>query len=114
MSVLENFLKNRKNLFGTEEKEVKDRKAEEKEISDARNEALSMYREEGMAEGLLRGRAEGRADGMAEGFMKGMREGERRMNKLIRCLLAEEKYQELKRASCDEEYRSKLFEHYQL
>lgn len=47
-----------------------------------------------------------------QGIEKGLSEGERKMAKLTKVLLDEEKYDELKRAAADEEYRRALFEEY--
>lgn len=49
-----------------------------------------------------------------QGIEKGLSEGERKMAKLTKVLLDEEKYDELKRAAADEEYRRELFEEYSI
>ena len=52
---------------------------------------------------------------LSEGIWRdGRRDGEKRMSSLNLRLLKDKRYEDLKRASTDQEYRDKLFRQYQI
>lgn len=73
---------------------MKDGKLEVKEMCEAWDGAMLMYKEEGKEEGK--------------------KEGEERVSRLNLMLLKEKRYQDLERASRDKEYRRTLFEAFQI
>ncbi len=62
--------------------------------------------------GYKNGFSEGRETGFSEGHASGLEAGVDRMSKLNKILLGEKKYDDLEKASADEEYRNSLFLRY--
>lgn len=58
------------------------------------------------------GREEGRVEGREEGKVEGRTEGERRITVLYKCLLDDERTEDLRRAFEDDIYRSTLCKEY--
>ena len=66
------------------------------------------------ADGYKRGKAEGHAEGHAEGREKGRVEAYSQLNKLNQYLIAENRFEDLKKATTDTEYQHHLLEEYRL
>ena len=75
-------------------------------------EGLDRGRTEGLAEGLDRGRTEGLAEGLDRGRTEGHTQGLQQMQFLTQKLLQDNRIEDLKKASEDENYLQKLMEEY--
>ena len=80
------------------------------DMATLREEAL----ESGRAEGLEKGLAEGLEKGLAEGLSKGRAEGETTITQLHAKLIAEERFDDLKRSCEDKVFRDNLLAEYNL
>ena len=69
---------------------------------------------QGVKEGRIQGAKEGRIQGAKEGRIQGERHALKRANRLANLLIAENRFDDLKRAVCDEAYQKQLFESYGL
>ena len=75
---------------------------------------ISHAEQKGFARGLAEGEARGRAEGVAEGEARGRVEGEARNKALIDKLLADDRIDDLKRSTTDEDFCSELYKEYGL
>ena len=71
-------------------------------------------RAEGLAEGKAKGLAEGKAKGLAEGLEKGRELESRRMDRLVHELLKSNRIEDLKKATSDSGYKSKLYTEFKI
>ena len=73
--------------------------------NEGRKEGIAEGRKEGLSEGLKKGLSEGRKEGLSEG----RRMEAERMDKLVSELLKTNRVDDLKKATSDSEFKSKLF-----
>ena len=78
------------------------------------HQGLNRGRTEGLAEGLDRGRTEGLAEGLDRGRTEGHTQGLQQMQILTQKLLQDNRIEDLKKASEDENYLQKLMEEYRI
>lgn len=86
-------------------------------IADAKEEGMREGKLEGMREGKLEGIREGKREGIREGIREGKREEQIRgeqERRLFACLVREQRYKDLERATQEEGIRLKLMEEYGL
>ena len=86
-------------------------------IADAKEEGMREGKLEGMREGKLEGKREGKREGIREGIREGKREEQIRgeqERRLFACLVREQRYKDLERATQEEGIRLKLMEEYGL
>lgn len=76
---------------------------------EARVQGRAEGRAEGREEGRAEGRLEGRAEGKAEGLAEGQAEGISRYGSLVSALLEAGRFDDLRRATTDAEFRDALF-----
>ena len=69
---------------------------------------------EGTSEGYVAGKADGYSAGSADGYATGNAEGQEIFAKLVNILLKENKIEDVQKASTDSEYRTKLYETYNI
>ena len=81
-------------------------------LNTAMHQGLNRGRTEGLAEGLDRGRTEGLAEGLDRGRTEGHTQGLQQMQFLTQKLLQDNRIEDLKKASEDENYLQKLMEEY--
>ncbi len=83
-----------------------------------RGERIGMQRgmqrgmEQGLEKGMEQGLEQGMQQGLEQGFEQGMEKGESRYNALVQKLIAEDRMDDLKRATADPAYRESLFEEF--
>lgn len=94
-------------IYEAYQKKVRDEMAREDYV---REEAMT----KGMEEGRKKGMEEGRAKGMAEGKIEGKIEGEQLLAELVKRLLADKRFDDIKLVSEDERTRQRLYKEYGL
>ena len=73
---------------------------------------LDMYEERGEARGIEKGIAQGIVQGEARGVAKGISQGIEEINTLYRCLLADNRMEDIQKAIMDTDYQKELLQEY--
>ena len=79
-----------------------------------REEARQEGWEQGKEEGRKEGRKEGREEGREEGKEEGIEAATKRINRLNKCLIQDERFDDLRRSAEDVDYQKRLIEEYNI
>ena len=81
---------------------------------EARQEGWEQGKEEGKEEGRKEGIEEGRKEGIEEGKEEGIETATKRINRLNKCLIQDERFDDLRRSAEDADYQKRLIEEYNI